>query len=60
MQLRQIDRRAILIKCILQNGAIGFVIGALMFDDVQYLIPIATYAIIQYLFLIVYFLIRRS
>ena len=60
MQLRQIDRRAILIECILQNGAIGFVIGALMFDEVQYLIPIATYAIIQYLFLIVYFLIRRS
>jgi len=59
-KLKQVERRAILIECILQNGAIGFVIGALMFDDINYLIPIATYAIIQYLFLIVYFLIRRS
>ncbi len=48
------SRRAILIEAILQNGAMGFVIGSLIYDEVIYLIPIAIYALMQYCILLFY------
>ncbi len=48
------SRRAILIEGILQNGAMGFVIGSLIFSEVIYLIPIAIYALLQYCVLLFY------
>ena len=48
------SRRAILIEAMLQNGAMGFVIGSLIYDEVVYLIPIAIYALMQYCALLFY------
>ena len=48
------SRRAILIEAMLQNGAMGFVIGSLIYDEVIYLIPIAIYALMQYCALLFY------
>ena len=48
------SKRAIRIEALLQNGAMGFVIGGIIFDDIEYLIPIAIYALLQYCFLLFY------
>mgnify|MGYP004194847805 FL=1 len=48
------SRRAIVIEGLLQNGAMGFVIGSMLFNEISYLIPIALYAIMQYSFLLFY------
>ena len=48
------SRRAILIEAMLQNGAMGFVIGSLIYDEIVYLIPIAIYALMQYCALLFY------
>ena len=48
------SRRAILIEGILQNGAMGFVIGSLIYSEVVYLVPIAIYALLQYCVLLFY------
>ena len=48
------SRRAILIEGLLQNGAMGFVIGSLIYSDVVYFIPIAIYALLQYCVLMFY------
>ena len=48
------SRRAILIEGMLQNGAMGFVIGSLIYDEAIYLIPIAIYALLQYCALLFY------
>ena len=48
------SRRAIIIESLLQNGAMGFVIGSLIYSDVIYLIPIAIYALLQYCALMFY------
>ena len=48
------SRRAILIEGLLQNGAMGFVVGSLIYSDVVYLIPIAIYSLLQYCVLIFY------
>ena len=48
------SRRAIIIEGMLQNGAMGFVVGSLIYDDVVYLIPIAIYALLQYCALLFY------
>ena len=48
------SKRAIRIETLLQNGAMGFVIGGIIFDDIEYLIPIAIYALLQYCFLLFY------
>ena len=42
------------IYTLLQNGAMGFVVGALIFSEIQYLIPITIYALLQYCFLLLY------
>ena len=48
------SKRAIRIEALLQNGAMGFVVGALMFSEIKYLIPITIYALLQYCFLLFY------
>ncbi len=48
------SRRAIIIESLLQNGAMGFVIGSLIYSDVIYLVPIAIYALLQYCALMFY------
>ena len=47
-------KRAIRIEALLQNGAMGFVVGALIFSEIKYLIPITIYALLQYCFLLFY------
>ena len=48
------SKRAIRIEALLQNGAMGFVVGSLLFSEIQYLIPITIYALLQYCFLLFY------
>ena len=48
------SRRAIVIEGLLQNGAMGFVVGSMLFSEITYLIPIALYAIMQYTVLLFY------
>ncbi len=48
------SRRAILVEGILQNGAMGFVIGSFIYSEVVYLVPIAIYALLQYCVLLFY------
>ncbi len=48
------SRRTILIEGLLQNGAMGFVIGSIIYSEVIYLIPIAIYALLQYCVLMFY------
>ncbi len=48
------SKRAIRIETLLQNGAMGFVVGALIFSEIEYLIPITIYALLQYCFLLFY------
>ena len=48
------SKRAIRIEALLQNGAMGFVVGALIFSEIQYLVPITIYALLQYCFLLFY------
>ena len=48
------SKRAIRIETLLQNGAMGFVVGALIFSEIKYLIPITIYALLQYCFLLFY------
>ncbi len=48
------SKRAIRIEALLQNGAMGFVVGSLVFSKIQYLVPITIYALLQYCFLLFY------
>jgi len=48
------SKRAIRIEALLQNGAMGFVVGSLIFSKIQYLVPITIYALLQYCFLLFY------
>ena len=48
------SKRTIRIEALLQNGAMGFVVGALIFSEIQYLVPITIYALLQYCFLLFY------
>jgi len=54
-KLNKADQITITVETVLQNGAMGFVIGALIFDDIKYVMPVAAYALLQYIFLLVYF-----
>ena len=54
-KLNKADQITITVETVLQNGAMGFVIGALIFDDIKYVMPVAAYALLQYMFLLVYF-----
>ena len=48
------SQRAILIEAVLQNGAMGFVIGSIIYTEIIYLVPIAIYALLQYFVLLFY------
>ena len=54
-QLNRKDKITIIVETTLQNGGIGIVIGALMFDNPKYIFPVAAYALLQYLFILIYF-----
>ena len=48
------SKRAIRIEDLLQKGAMGFVVGALIFSEIQYLVPITIYTLLQYCSLLFY------
>ncbi len=54
-KINQKDKIAVVIETVMQNGGIGIVIGALMFDNSKFLFPVAAYALLQYLFVLIYF-----
>ena len=47
-------QRTIMIEAMLQNGAMGFIVGAQLFHEIEYITPIAIYALIQYVALMFY------
>ena len=47
-------KRTIMIEAMLQNGAMGFIVGAQLFHEIEYITPIAIYALIQYVALMFY------
>ena len=59
-KLNQKDKVTVIVETTLQNGGIGIVIGALMFDNPKYIFPVAAYALLQYLFILIYFTFIRS
>ena len=59
-KLNQKDKVTVIVETTLQNGGIGIVIGALMFDNPKYIFPVAAYALLQYLFILIYFTYIRS
>jgi len=54
-KLNKSDQITITVETVLQNGAMGFIIGAFIFDDIKYIVPVAAYALLQYIFILVYF-----
>ena len=54
-KLNQKDKITVTLETTLQNGGIGIVIGALMFDNPKFIFPVAAYALLQYLFILVYY-----
>ena len=59
-KLNQKDKVTVIVETTLQNGGIGIVIGALMFDNPKFIFPVAAYALLQYLFILIYFTFIRS
>ena len=47
-------KRTIMIEAMLQNGAMGLIVGAQLFHQIEYMTPIAVYALIQYVALMFY------
>jgi BASS family bile acid:Na+ symporter len=47
-------QRSITVECLLQNGAMGFIVSAQIFADIAYVTPIALYALLQYFVLAFY------
>ena len=58
-KLSKPDQTTVVIETVLQNGAMGFVVGAIIFDKVEYIIPVAAYALLQYVFILIYFSYRN-
>ena len=54
-KLNKKDKITVTLETTLQNGGIGIVIGAIMFDDPKYIFPVAAYALLQYLFILIYY-----
>ena len=48
------SQRSITVECLLQNGAMGFIVSAQIFTDIAYVTPIALYALLQYFVLAFY------
>ena len=59
-KLNNRDQITITVETVLQNGAMGFVIGAFIFDDIKYVMPVAAYALLQYIFILVYFTYQKK
>tara|TARA_B100000575_G_scaffold78043_1_gene61076 strand:- start:1964 stop:2824 length:861 start_codon:yes stop_codon:yes gene_type:complete len=59
-KLSQKDKVTVIVETTLQNGGIGIVIGALMFDNPKFIFPVAAYALLQYLFILIYFTYIKS
>jgi BASS family bile acid:Na+ symporter len=59
-KLNQKDKVTVIVETTLQNGGIGIVIGTLMFDNPKFIFPVAAYALLQYLFILIYFTYIRS
>ena len=59
-KLNQKDKVTVIVETTLQNGGIGIVIGALMFYNPKYIFPVAAYALLQYLFILIYFTYIKS
>ena len=54
-KLSEKDKITVTLETTLQNGGIGIVIGAIMFDNPKFIFPVAAYALLQYLFILIYF-----
>ena len=54
-KLNEKDKITVTLETTLQNGGIGIVIGALMFDNSKFIFPVAAYALLQYLFILIYY-----
>ena len=54
-KLNNKDKITVTLETTLQNGGIGIVIGALMFDNPKFIFPVAAYALLQYLFILIYY-----
>ena len=54
-KLNEQDKITVVIETVLQNGAMGLIVGGIIFDNVTYIMPVAAYALLQYLFILVYF-----
>ncbi len=48
------SQRSITVECLLQNGAMGFIVSAQIFSNIAYVTPIALYALLQYFVLAFY------
>ena len=55
IKLNQKDKITVTLETTLQNGGIGIVLGALIFEDAKFIFPVAAYALLQYLFILIYF-----
>ena len=54
-KLNEKDKITVTLETTLQNGGIGIVIGAIMFDNPKFIFPVAAYALLQYLFILIYY-----
>ena len=54
-KLSEKDKITVTLETTLQNGGIGIVIGAIMFDNPKFIFPVAAYALLQYLFILIYY-----
>jgi BASS family bile acid:Na+ symporter len=54
-KINQSDKVTIIVETVLQNGGIGIVLGALIFSNAKFIFPVAAYALLQYLFILIYF-----
>ena len=54
-KLNEKDKITLTLETTLQNGGIGIVIGTLMFDNSKFIFPVAAYALLQYLFILIYY-----
>ena len=48
------SKRAVIIEGLLQNGAMGIVVGSFLFNEIDYFVPIVLYALFQYAALLFY------
>ena len=55
------QRRSISLECGLQNGTLAVFVASQLFNDIAFLIPTATYAIIMFITSIIFvFLVKKN